>query len=101
MNFFCCKRTYKARVYSLNSGGWRGAYYFILIIFNTYLFIYLFFICLFFFPVGEGLFEIDVLRLKTGVATFVFLLLFVNSLIKTVDIEIAWWGVTVQFPHTR
>ena len=100
MNFFCCKRTYKARVYSLNSGGWRGAYYFILIIFNTYLFIYLFFIC-FFFPVGEGLFEIDVLRLKTGEATFVFLLLFVNSLIKTVDIEIAWWGVTVQFPHTR
>ena len=101
MNFFCCKKTYKARVYSLNSGGWRGAYYFILIIFNIYLFIYLFFICLFFFPIGEELLEIDVLRLKTGVATFVFLLLFVNSLIKTVDIEIAWWGVTVQFPHTR
>ena len=72
MNFFCCKRTYKARVYSLNSGGWRGAYYFILIIFNIYLFIYLFFICLFFFSIGEGLLEIDVLRLKTGVATFVF-----------------------------
>ena len=101
MNVFCCKRTYKARVYSLNSGGWRGAYYFILIIFNIYLFIYLFFICLFFFPIGEGLLEIDVLRLKTAVATFVFLLPFANSLIKTVDIEIAWWGVTVQFPHTR
>ena len=72
MNFFCCKRTYKARDYSLNSEGWRGAYYFILIIFNIYLFIYLFFICLFFFPIGEGLLEIDVLRLKTGVATFVF-----------------------------
>ena len=69
--------------------------------FNIYLFIYLFFICLFFFQIGEGLLEIDVLRLKTGVAIFVFLLLFVNSLIKTVDIEIAWWGVTVQFPHTR
>ena len=82
--------------------GWRGAYYFILIIFNIYLFIYSFIFYLFvFFPVGEGLLEIDVLRLKTGVATFVFLLLFVNSLIKTVDIEIAWWGVTVQFSHTR
>ena len=72
MNVFCYKRTYEALVYSLNSGGWRGAYYFILIIFNIYLFIYLFFICLFFFPIGEGLLEIDVLRLKTGVATFVF-----------------------------
>lgn len=100
MNVFCCKRTYKALVYSLNSGGWRGAYYFILIIFNIYLFtIFYLFV---FFPIGEGLLEIDVLRLKTGVATFVFLLLFVNSLIKTVpDIEIDWWGVTVQFPHAR
>ena len=70
MNVFCCKRTYKARVYSLNSGGWRGAYYFILIIFNIYLFIYSLLVC--FFPIGEGLLEINVLRLKTGVATFVF-----------------------------
>ena len=99
MNVFCYKRTYEALVYSLNSGGWRGAYYFILIIFNIYLFIFYLFV--FFFPIGEGLLEIDVLRLKTGVATFVFLLPFANSLIKTVDIEIAWWGVTVQFPHTR
>ena len=71
MNVFCCKRTYKARVYSVNSGGCRGAYYFILIIFTTDLSIYLFFICLcsfcvfflcvcVFFPFGEGLLEIDV-----------------------------------------
>ena len=34
---------------------------------------YLFILYLFvFFPIGEGLLEIDVLRLKTGVATFVF-----------------------------
>lgn len=65
----------------------------------VYLFIYSLFVC--FFAIGEGLLEIDVLRLKTGVAKFVFLLPFANSLIKTVDIEIAWWGVTVQFPHTR